>query len=274
MLLPHSKVELLVLKHLSEGPRRIVDMVEHISKKAHVTPESVYLAIRNLSTKRVIVKTKGVASLYFFWIQEMQKFMDSVHQSYGKEYTGLLVFRDIADPSFHSKTLRCANWNVLENTFHHIAQSIIQPQKVRTPYFLFGFAPWWMTLCPSDADIFIKLLVQYNYLPLMVFKNQYPIDRGTVARLKKLGAQIIFVDNKIPFGFEGHYTSGICLSVTYAMPQYKNFHTAYAKAGAEDVASINELMKKLVNTKVVISKKKIPFLKGILDMFAVSSTFF
>lgn len=187
----------------------------------------------------------------------------------------MLLFRDIKSPKFHKKTIRCSHFDALENTFHHMAQSFLEPQKSKTPYFFFGFAPWWMTLCPKDADSFIKLITSYNYQPLMVFSTHYPIDTKTLRRLKLLGVQIVFAGPQdMPFGFEGHYVNGISLEVAYPKQKYLRFHKVYKDAKAEDIQKIDAIMRTLAPTKIRVSKKKVPFKKSVLDQFAVPKSFF
>lgn len=275
MLFPHSKVESAVIEKLTTGPYKVVDLVKIVSDQVGVTPEAVYLGIRNLRHKRVVVTTKGVVSLFVFWIQELQKFTDTVEQSYGKEYSNLLMVRDIHHPAFHSKTLNCSNFEVMENTFHHVAQSLIQPQKEPTPYFFFGFAPWWMTICPDDADAFVKLLIKYNYKPFMVFAKQYLVDKPTVKRLEQLGCQIVFIgEQEMPFLLEGHYTKGVSIEARYTTHEYLVFHSSYQSAKQADIPKLDSIMRSFTDMQVKVVRRKIPFKHSVLNLFAVPVSFF
>lgn len=275
MLFPHSNVEARVIQMLSTGPQKTTEIVATVARHAHVTPEAVYLAIRNLRKKRVMVTTKGIASLYVFWIQEMQKLVGTIEDSYTSEYTGQLLYRDIKDPSFHSKTFHCADFIAMENHFHHIAQSIIKPQKTKKPYFSFGFAPWWMTLHPNDAESFFKLLIKYNYQPLLVMAKECAIDKANVKHLRSLGCQIAFVGEKLlPQGFEGHWVDGFSIEAQYPPSQYTPFLKAYHEARLSDVPKLIETSYAFKNMKVKIIKRKIPFHRTVLDMFAVPAELF
>lgn len=273
MHFPSSPTESLVVKVLSGGPKKVSALIQSVARALDVTPENVYLAIRNLRKKRILVVTKKTASLYIFWVQNLRAFTGRIDHNYADQYPSALALNNVFSPKFRSRTFACPTFDVLENTFHHIAQSLITPQEHQTPYFFFGFAPWWMTLCPEDAEAFAARLVSYNYVPLMIFKGLCALDKQTVPRLKKLGCQIV-VDPHLPDAFEGHYVHGFCLEALHPKKQYPDFLKEYQKTKAGDYQHVASLMRQFKNGSVRLSKRKNPFSKRILDQFAVPATMF
>lgn len=273
MQFPSSPTESLVVKVLSGGPKKVTSIIQSVSRARNVTPENVYLAIRNLRKKRILVVTKKTASLYIFWVQNLRAFTGRIDHNYRDQYPSAITLNDVFSPRFRSRTFACPTFDSLENTFHHIAQSLLTPQERPTPYFFFGFAPWWMTLCPEDADAFVGRLISYNYVPLMIFKGQCALDKETVSRLKKLGCQIVF-DQTFPDAFEGHYVHGFCLEALHPKKQYPNFLKEYQDAKPGDYQHVAHLMRQFENGSVRLSKRKNPFSKRILDQFAVAASIF
>jgi hypothetical protein len=247
----------IIIDLLSDGSRKIVDLVEDVKEvRTGTTKQAVYLALRNLIREEIVVKYSKKVMLNQIWVNQLNEFALRVDKNYLESYRQKpkneldgMAEGDRIIYSFKKLDSFDVFWN-------HIFSMIVKKTNRLAPLYLYNPHEW-TALIREKSEKYM-----YEWIKRKKPKTFYAIGGGNhldVAMRKKYSSESIEFSTGERMGFESNYYLAILenyLIETFLEKKLADkIDTIYSKFKNEKEASekIRNIFNEKSKFKIIVS---------------------
>lgn len=245
MILTQNKsIEDLVCVELQHGPLDKVVLIERIKKhRSRTTKQGVYVALRNLENKEVVVVHNKKVSLDVRWLKQMNKFFAVAEQNYTDadflrgDFLNLKDGEKIAY-SFSSASETDKFWG---HALVVLAESAIPKEE---PVYIYNPHEWFLIAREKSEKESFSIITKRRRL-LVTVGSKTPLDRVMSKEFDRDMSQYymlehpLFLKNNYYLNIVGDFMIEVKIDATIA----RRIETFYKEVEKLDDGAINELIK-------------------------------
>ncbi len=170
----NPSIESTVVKLLQKGSlpvHMLIDQVNQVRPKT--TKQSVYLALRNLRKKEVVIMANKIASLDHLWIKNMKDFFGTAESIYMGKNTGE-TFLDLKDGE--NIEYRFKSPLATDIFWAHAFSILFGSLKKMAPIFLYNPHQWFLIVRRKTEKQLMQESKKTGHPWLQIIANNTPLD--------------------------------------------------------------------------------------------------
>ena len=179
-----SDLESKIITMVGSNPVRTTDLIANIQKVRPGTPkQSVYLALRKLTKKEIIVISGKKVSIHHLWASKMLDFFQNVLGG-NQNNIGSVQLDDGEDVIYKFNSLLS-----LDMFWGHIITGLIKRMKPSKQAYLYNPHEWFLIARDLLERELLKESQKLNIPFLFIISGDTPVDRITKKHLENKGAK-------------------------------------------------------------------------------------